>query len=126
MADPDPLEHIEIEPHDEFLEARFLGAFTVARFNRQVDTSAAACRERKLSLLLIDLTDYTAKLSTTDRFEIATHGARVASDLKIAIYLPPVLVDPKKFGVLVARNRGLNVEPFTDRQKAVEWLLASR
>ena len=29
-----------------------------------------------------------------------------------------------KFGAMVARNRGLNVDVFVDRAEAVRWLLA--
>jgi hypothetical protein len=117
---------VEIEERDGFLEARFLGRFAVDRFNRQVDAAALACRQRKLSLLLIDVTRLQADLSTLDRFDIGSHGARVASDLKVAMFSAPELVDPKKFGVLVARNRGLTIDIFTDRKAAVDWLLAPR
>jgi hypothetical protein len=32
-------------------------------------------------------------------------------------------MDPRKFGVMVAQNRGVKVESFTDFQAAEEWLL---
>lgn len=125
MADEAPID-VQIEAHADFVEARLWGVFAVDRFNRQVDTAVGACLERKLSLLLVDITGIQAALTTVDRYEISSHGAHSAAGLKVAVFAPPDLVDPKKFGVLVARNRGLKVDIFTDREKALAWLLAPR
>ena len=43
----------------------------------------------------------------------------------MALCVRPDFLDPKKFGILVAQNRGLAVDAFTDRQRAIDWLLAS-
>jgi hypothetical protein len=116
---------LEFEDKEGFLETRFLGIFTVDRFNRKVDAVVQECRQRKHSRVLIDVTRLQGKLSTVDRFEIGAHGARVASHLRIAVYGPQGLVDPGKFAARVGQNRGLSADTFTDRQAAVDWLLAS-
>lgn len=110
-------DHVEIEEHDGFLEARFFGSFKADRFNRQVDAAVLACRERNLTLLLIDATRLKSELSTVDRFEIGSYGARVASHLRVAVFGPPELLDPKKFGAKVAQNRGLTIDTFTDHRR---------
>jgi hypothetical protein len=118
-----PGREIEILPHKKFLEVRFLGAFQVPRFKRQVDLAVQACKERKLSLLLLDYTPLTGVPTTLDRYEISTHGAQAARGLtKLCGYARPEQVGDK-FGALVARNRGLNVNVFPDRDEAVRWLL---
>jgi hypothetical protein len=117
---------VEIEAHADHLEARFLGSFTVDRFKRQVEAAVRACRARSLGRLLIDVTLLQAKLTTIDRYEISSHGASEAYDLKVALFSLPELIDPKKFGVMVARNRGMNVDIFTDRESALTWLLATK
>jgi hypothetical protein len=123
MTDEDT-QDVEIEAHADHLEARFLGSFSVDRFKRQVEVAVRACRPRKLSLLLVDVTRLQATLTTIDRYEISSHGAREATELKVALFSPPELIDPKKFGVMVARNRGMTVDIFTDREKALAWLPA--
>ncbi len=118
-SDPD----IEVLPREGFLEARFLGAFSVIRFNRQVDLAVQACKERGISLLLIDYTPLSGVPTTLDRYEISTHGAQAAKSLtKLAGYARPEQVGDK-FGAMVARNRGLNVDVFPTRDEALHWLL---
>ena len=115
---------VELQEHAGYLEARFLGTFSVKVFNEQVDAAVHACRERKRLLLLLDVTRLETRITTVDRFEIASHGARVASDLKVVVLAPQDLIDP--FGVQVARNRGLDVNVLSDREKAIAWLLAPK
>ncbi len=89
-----------------------------------MDLAVRACQERGLSLLLIDYTPLTPVPTTIERFEISAHGARACAALtKLAgIATPEQRGD--KFGAMVARNRGLNVDVFVDRAEAIQWLLA--
>jgi len=51
-------------------------------------------------------------------------GARLAPYVgRVAVLLSPEVIDPEKFGAQVARNRGLHVDNFTDRDEALAWLL---
>jgi hypothetical protein len=43
--------------------------------------------------------------------------------IKVAFVGRPEQIDPGKFGVMVAQNRGVNVDAFTDLKAAEEWLL---
>lgn len=120
----DPDQDIEIFPQEGYLEVRFLGAFSTPRFNRQVDLAVRACLERGLKLLLLDYTPLAPVPTTVERFEISAHGAKACAALtKVAGYATPEQRGDK-FGAMVARNRGLNVDVFTDRAEAVRWLLA--
>ena len=117
---------VEIVDRISYLEVRYLGEFSVTRFNRQTDAAVQACSERGLFLLLIDLTGLNPIPTVIERFEAAIHGAKVAAELsRVALVARPEFIDPGKFGVQVARNRGLNAEIFTDCRKALEWLQAS-
>lgn len=115
---------VEIEAHANYVEARFLGTFELGLFKRQIDTAVRAVRERDLFLLLLDLTRLQATLSTLDRYDISSYGARAGAALKVSVLAPPELIDSHKFGIMVARNRGLKIDIFTDREKALAWLLA--
>ncbi|HLY08461.1 MAG TPA: hypothetical protein VKW04_04045 [Planctomycetota bacterium] len=115
---------LEFEERDRFIEVRFLGGFSVDRFNRQAEAASKACREKQKSRMLVDLSLLDAQLSTLERYELASHAVRVSAGLKVALVVAPAFLDPNKFGILVAQNRGLTVDAFTDRQKALEWLEA--
>lgn len=116
-------EDVEIKDRISFLEVRYLGDFSVSRFNGQTDAAVHACSERGLSLLLIDLTGMNVSPTIIERFEMALHGAQVGSELsKVALIARPEFIDPGKFGVQATRNRGLNADIFADRQKALDWL----
>ena len=116
---------VEIVPHEGFLEARFLGAFSVDRFKAQVEFAVGACTERGILLLLLDYTRLSPVPGTLERYEISTHGAEAARGLSKLAGLATKEQIGEKFGAMVARNRGLNVDVFTDRQEAVRWLLAT-
>jgi hypothetical protein len=62
--------------------------------------------------------------SLVDRFLAAERlGIFARYGIKAAFIDIPERKDPRKFGVMVAQNRGVNVDAFTDFQAAEEWLL---
>ena len=61
--------------------------------------------------------------SLAERFAMASEWAAAADRrLRFAMVAPPELIDPHKFGVTVARNRGLDVDVFTSEGDALAWL----
>ncbi len=83
-------------------------------------------REQRVRRLLIDTTKWTGHASpdTLERYTVATEFAKAAgSDVKLAMVVRPELMDPDKFEVMVATNRGLNGNVFDSEKDAVEWLL---
>ena len=44
---------------------------------------------------------------------------------RVAVIAQTSLIDPQKFGVKVAQNRGLSVDIFHDPHAALRWLLHS-
>lgn len=116
---------IEILPQDGYLEVRFLGAFSVATFNGKVDLAVRLCTDRKFTLLLLDYTRLSRVPTTLERYQISTHGAEAAKSLTKLAGLARADQMGEKFGTMVARNRGLNADVFTDRREALEWLLGS-
>ncbi|HXX94941.1 MAG TPA: hypothetical protein VEN81_15050, partial [Planctomycetota bacterium] len=60
--------------------------------------------------------------STMDRYELGKLGGEMSLDLRVAALVTPEQAqDP--FASKVARNRGVRLEVFTDREKALAWLL---
>ena len=69
------------------------------------------------------LTGITA-LSTFDRYQIGEELATAAEgQVRVALVARAELIDPERFGITVARNRGLTADVFTTDAAALAWLL---
>jgi hypothetical protein len=116
---------LQIEQMPDYLAARFIGAGGPGEASRQFELIAEHCKRTKNDKLLIDTTGYDVKASVIDRFFFGTSSQIFAVHrLKVAFVCRPEQIDPRKFGVLVAQNRGVSVDVFTDFQSAEEWLLS--
>ncbi|MES2921359.1 MAG: hypothetical protein V4819_07425 [Verrucomicrobiota bacterium] len=85
-------------------------------------------REQGLRNLLIDTTNWTghANPDTVERFAVAEAFSEAArSAVKLAMVVRPELMDPDKFEVTVATNRGMNGNVFDSEEDALAWLLDS-
>jgi hypothetical protein len=98
-------------------------------FQEVVDLVCAAvvfARENKMEKLLVDTTQLTGfePPETFQRFHLGEQVAKAAiSAVKIAFVARPEMIDARRFGVTVARNRGLHGEVFDSEADAVAWLL---
>jgi hypothetical protein len=45
--------------------------------------------------------------------------------VQLALVIRAEMMDPEKFGVVVARNVGMNVDAFTEENEALDWLSAA-
>ena len=83
-------------------------------------------REQNISRLLINITELTGFKSpdTMQRFEFAERFANDAkSRVRIVLVARPEFIDPQRFGITVARNRGLFTNVFTSEPEALAWLM---
>jgi len=82
--------------------------------------------EQQIRQLLIDTTRLTGYRlpDTMDRFGMGVEmaGAQKAP-VKVVLVAKPELIDPQRFGVTVARNRGLFGNVFGSEAEARAWLL---
>jgi hypothetical protein len=107
-----------------YLAARFIGVGEPGEVSEQFESIAEHCKLTKNDNLLIDTTAYDVKTSVTDRFFLGTSSQIFAVHrIKVAFVCRPEQIDPQKFGALVARNRGVNIDVFAHFQAAEEWLL---
>jgi hypothetical protein len=116
--------------HFEIMEAyccyRLSGHGSLIEAARKVLEVIIFSREQGIRRLLIDTTEWTGHDSpdTLERFTVArafAEGARSA--VKVAMVVRPELMDPEKFEVTVANNRGLNGNVFDSEKDALAWLL---
>ena len=61
--------------------------------------------------------------TTAERFYMSETWASKSAGLRLAVVARPDLIDPERFGVMVARNRGLFTSVFSSEAEAVEWLV---
>jgi hypothetical protein len=86
----------------------------------------AYAREKNVKRLLVNCTLLTGwdLPSTWDRFNMAEQFAQEARASLIAVMVTTdERIDPRRFGVTVARNRGLFSNVFTTEAEAIAWLL---
>ena len=64
---------------------------------------------------------------TIERYSMITRWVECAgSGLRIAVVARAALIDPQKIGTVIAQNRGVSIEAFTDERSALQWLDARR
>jgi hypothetical protein len=121
---PEPEKTIEIVERGPYLECRYLGCYALEPFKKQMEGSTQACIDRKLDLLLVDITDLTDYRPTTfERHEIGIYGATLSRILSKVAILGSREQLGDQFAATVARNRGLAIQVFADRDEAVRWLV---
>jgi hypothetical protein len=115
---------VEVIDHEGYVEARYLGRYTFPSYLRRMDVSVQACHDRGGTLLLVDVRSLEGYAPTTvERFKIGEHGAHISVKLaRVAVVGMPEQLQ-ERFASLVATNRGLRIQAFTDREEALDWLL---
>ena len=94
---------------------------------RKVIEVITFAREQGMRHLLIDTTRWTGHASpdTLERFTVVQACAEAArSAVKVAMVVRTEMMDPEKFEVTVAKNRGLVGNVFDSEKDALTWLLA--
>ena len=77
---------------------------------------------RKLVLNTLGLTGFQPP-NTLERYYLGERMAHAAGGrVTVATVARADLIDPAKFGVTVARNRGLTTDVFTSEDEAILWL----
>ena len=103
----------------------FYRPMAIGTFEQAIERVATAMRwtrERGLADLLVNtdgLTGFPAP-STFARYALAVKWAESAGGaLRVALVARPEIIDPQKIGVLMAQNRGVNGDVFTNETDAL-------
>jgi len=122
LAEQDP--GLVIAEREGIVDARYTGIYTPPEFGLRMHRSIEACRRSESFLLLIDLRELADFQPTTgQRYTIGCRAAELGAGLRgVAVVVTEAQLDPDHFVVTVARNRGLRIELFTDRDEALDWL----
>ena len=104
---------------------RPVGIVTFEQAIEMVAHSMKYARDRALVDLLANthgLTGFSPP-STFARYSLAVKWAESAGGaLRVALVTRAEIIDPQKIGVLMAQNRGVNGDVFTNESDALAWL----
>jgi hypothetical protein len=115
---------VQLIPRENYFEARHEGAYSHERYMEFIVRSIDACAKLGLRRMFVDISGLTGfHPSTTQRYEMGCVGSTMGNMLERVAVLGTAEQLENRFSTMVARNRGLNVQSFTDRQEALRWLL---
>jgi len=115
---------LQIEQMPGYLTARYIGTAIPGEASQRFELIAEHCRRTNNDKLLIDTTGFDVKVTLVDKFLLGERlGIFARYRIKVVFVSRPEQLDLRKFAVMVAQNRGVNVDAFTDFQAAEEWLL---
>jgi hypothetical protein len=77
---------------------------------------------RKLMVVTTGLTGFKPPDIVTRYFFIHEWARAAAARVCVAVVARPEMIDPQKFGIIVAANAGLISDVFESEEKALAWL----
>lgn len=104
---------------------RPVGEWTLDAVTSAISDIIAYCRENEIRTLLVDVSVTSGFNSPTiaERFSFITKWAESsAGQVTISMVARPEMILEDKFGVLIAANRGLVSDAFTNFDEAIGWL----
>jgi hypothetical protein len=114
---------VEFILREGYLEALHRGTYAELPYKAFIAGSIQACKDHGVDLLFVDIAALSGFNPTaTQRYDMGNLASRLGKELRrVAIFGTPEQIE-KQFGTLVARNRGLNIQAYTDRGEALTWL----
>jgi hypothetical protein len=119
--------HQEYHPLQNHAIARYTGEVTLWDAVKLVEEAMSRALKENTGRLLVNISALTGFPSPNlaDRYFIARKLAQHAQGhLKLALVIRRQMIDPERFGVMVARNSGLITEVSDKEDDALAWLLA--
>jgi hypothetical protein len=121
---PAPIrENIDILPGQ--VSFRPVGKITLPDAISLITRAIKFTRDRQCPKLLVNalgLTGYAMPTLSDRYFAGRTWAAAAEKVVSAVLVIPPEMIDPEKFGVIVARNAGMNAEVFSTEAEAQRWL----
>jgi hypothetical protein len=117
------------EAHEGYAVSRLAGSVTLQQAADAATRAIVTSRERGIRRLLVDgmqLTGFPSP-SVADRYFI-TRGFAAASNnqVEVSFVLQQHIIDPDRFGIVVATNLGMRANVFSSPAEALAWLLSGQ
>ncbi len=114
------------EQNEQYTRYRPVATVSLSGAITLISKAILFAREQRIRRLLVDITGLSgfAPPTLSERFRMVTDWANAAEGrVKLAMVAHPNMIDPERFGVTVAQNRGLNGNIFSSETEALTWLL---
>ncbi len=100
------------------------GEFTLEKITAAIDEAIIWCRRERVRGLLADVRQAVYERPTVaQRFTFITRWADLAGpSVVVAVCADPAMILEDKFGVVIANNRGMIADAFSDITEATKWL----
>ncbi len=123
-TDPQADLKMEVDSADGFLLATISGAVSPSRILELLKAVCDAAVARGFQKILVDCLAVTGELSLRERHALAKEVSEYVRTNRMSLKIAFLGEEPVTNGVAVAiaQNRGLDVELFSDRQRALAWL----
>ena len=118
-----------IEVTDDCAYYRPVGQLTLDEAIELVNRTIAHVRDQRIPKLLFNakaLVGFPSPSLPTRYFAMRRFAATSQGLVQVAMVVQVEHIDPEKFGVMVARNSGLNADVFSDEKEAILWLQSGK
>ena len=115
---------------DNYLSVTVSGHFSLSDVKIMYADALESLLDKKFSKLFFNAYKVKEKVTTLDRYYFGEFAALeslkyMGKGLKrivVSVYGIEPIIDPERFGEIVARNRGLNLKVTTDKNEALQFL----
>jgi len=104
------------------LTVRANGPYLIVQKRAAIMAIANAIEVRKVKAARVDMRGVTGPITFMDRYQLGELGGEFLRRTPFAVLALEEHLDAERIGWMVARNRGANVEVFTDPAEAKTWL----
>src|SRR5262245_4552093 len=121
---------LSIESRAGYLIGRAAGPFELEAAQAVTERLLAAAAAQQQLTVLLDIRRIEGPVSDTDRFlysefvarQVVELNQRAGAQIRLALWGREPVIDPDRFGVTVARNRGVHVLVTDSEAEALAWL----
>lgn len=109
--------------------AALSGRVSLEQAANAVMRALIAARDRGIKRLLVDARELTGfpSPSVADRYFIVQRWAtEVGKQVELSLILEQHILDPDRFGMMVATNLGMRADAFNSPAEALAWLLSGQ
>ena len=115
---------VEFVKGAKYIQVALLGEVTKEDHYNSTDKAVHAVSANSCNRLLVDTTQAKLKMSATEDYDFVSQlPPQYPIGTRIAVVVHPDDANYHKFIENVARNRGLQLSVFSDKNQALNWLL---
>lgn len=115
---------------DSYLSVTVSGHFSLTEVKIMYIDALESLLDNNFSKLFFNAYKVKGKVTTIDRYYFGEFAAleslkymgKGLKRIAVSVYGIEPIIDPERFGEIVARNRGLNLKVTTDKNEALQFL----